>query len=534
VLTVTGANTTLALLYFWLRKYLPDAAWAGPTVLFGLLVVVTFGGLVWATRRADRLPSPPAGERKWLIAAAVGLGLFVAGIGWWAGWGELVRLPWAAFTAAAVGAGLTVFWRSEPVALFGTGVPLVGCGLVTQVNPPAPVDHPHEPPVRVLFETPDYDAVLSGLTVNDRRVYFGVSKQTGFRTAGAVLSVDLGTGRERWRFDADGTLRPVFATPTLGSSGLLVGEGLHADSDCRVFALSTDTGRPKWDKPFQTAGHVEGSPGIIRIESYNQDVCVPAGADGLYRLNARTGLKKWHRTEPGLHVDTAPLADDRFNMRANLHSLAVYVGSGYGWKGVLKVDADTGQVIWRTPTDLRVFGQGFGTPSRVYFGLGSGTLTDDLVAEPDEPPAPAGAVVCLDNNTGAVVWQTGLPRSAHTGLASDGSRVFAACRDGSVYALDHRTGAVVWSRAVGGPFLAAPVVHSHGRLSVVTGDGRYAALNGDTGELHWTCDLSAPLGREVRAGSLVIGPGGERVLVGVGLTNRFNGATAAAIVEISP
>ncbi|MFO0849647.1 MAG: PQQ-binding-like beta-propeller repeat protein [Gemmataceae bacterium] len=517
-LTVTGTNTTLALGYYWLRQCLPDVAWAGPATMFGLLLAVSAGGLVWAVLRAKRLGPSPAGEGKGIAIGAAALGLVVVGIGWWAGWGDLLRLPWAAFAAAAVGAGLAaaVRWKGEAVALAVTALVLAACAGRAGVGSGTTSDRPAA--VRVLFETPDFDQVLSGLTVRDDRVYFGVSKQTGFRAVGAVLAVDLGSGKEVWRFDADGTLRPVYATPWSGNGAVFVGEGLHSDADCRVFRLDMSTGRPTWATPFQTTGHIEGAPSQM-----SGKVFVPAGEDGLYAVDKETGSRVWWHHVPGLHVDTPPVAV------AAPVARTVYAGSGYGAKGVFAVDGDTGAVRWRVPTDLRSFGPAAVLGDRVAFGLGTGTLTEDLAAEPDEPKAPAGAVVCVDVSSGAVVWRRDLPKSVHTPLEQDSHALYAACKDGTVYALDLATGAIKWRQAVGGEFLAGPVRDKEG-VYVVTADGRVARLDRATGEVVWTCDLAARLGRDVRAMSLTAA--GGRLLVGVGLTNRFNGATAAAVVEI--
>lgn len=522
-LAVTGANTTLALLYYWLRRYLPDAAWAGPAVAFGLLLAVTVGGLAWAAVRARRLGRPPAGERQWVAVGAAALGLAVAGIGWWTGWGGLVQLPWAAFTAAAGGVGLAAVahWRGEVAALACTGLVLAACSGRVAVGPGAVADGPAG--VRILFETPDYDQVLSGLAVSGDRIYFGVSKQTGFRSAGAVLAVDRATGREAWRFDDDGTLRPAFATPCVANGAVLAGEGLHSDADCRVYRLSVEAGRPTWARPFQTIGHVEGSPSQM-----GGRVFAPAGEDGIYALDENTGDRVWRHHAPGLHVDTPPvLAASNTGGRS---WMAVYAGSGYGAKGVFALDGDTGAVRWRVPTELRSFGPASFLGNRVAFGLGTGTLTEDLVNEPDEPAAPAGAVVCVDAGTGAVAWRCDLPKSVHTPLAQDSHTLYAACKDGTVYALDRATGAVKWQRAVGGEFLTGPVSGTEG-VCVATADGRVARLDRGAGEVVWACDLAARLGREVRAVSLAPA-GGGRLLVGCGLTNRFNGAAAAAVVEI--
>ena len=102
---------------------------------------------------------------------------------------------------------------------------------------------------------------------------------------------------------------------------------------------------------------------------------------------------------------------------------------------------------------------------KVVYGLGTGNLVEDLSAEAEEgvPPEtrPAGAVVCVEAATGAVVWRYDTPKSVHTALAADARSVYAACQDGSVYALDRATGKLRWRRSLGSALTAGPAVATY-------------------------------------------------------------------------
>src|SRR4029079_1191811 len=72
--------------------------------------------------------------------------------------------------------------------------------------------------------------------------------------------------------------------------------------------------------------------------------------------------------------------------------------------------------------------------------------------------APAGAVVCLEAETGKEVWKYDLSRSVHTPLAADAFSVYATSRDGAVHCLDRRTGKLRWKTTVGVTITAGPAV----------------------------------------------------------------------------
>src|SRR5207237_1277389 len=89
------------------------------------------------------------------------------------------------------------------------------------------------------------------------------------------------------------------------------GEGLHSDSDCRLFTLKKDSGELAWSVP--TASHTEGEPRVVGDRVY---FC--AGDDGLYCVEK--GKVVWHLegATKGRHVDTPP-ADAAAEIRADDH-----------------------------------------------------------------------------------------------------------------------------------------------------------------------------------------------------------------------
>src|SRR5205085_1586296 len=118
----------------------------------------------------------------------------------------------------------------------------------------------HVRPARVVwtFEPTAPGRFDSSPAIDGGRVYVGADLSHGLSAAGAVFALDTGTGREAWRFDDGGALKPVFCPPCVADGRLYVGEGYHEDSGCRLFCLDAATGRKLWE--FPTASHTESGP----------------------------------------------------------------------------------------------------------------------------------------------------------------------------------------------------------------------------------------------------------------------------------
>jgi outer membrane protein assembly factor BamB len=238
-----------------------------------------------------------------------------------------------------------------------------------------------------------------------------------------------------------------------------------------------------------------------------------------------------------LHIDSpVAVANDR-----------VFAGSGYQTLAAFAVNPATGQEVWKRDLPLRSFGPPLVLGKRVHYGLGTGNLTFDLSVEPEpgKPAerAPAGAVVCLDADSGAVVWQRDLDRSVHTQMSGDGRAIYAACRDGWVYALDRTSGAVLWRFNYGAPITTGTAVAAYTKLGLAAAvyatspTGGVYAHDPLSGKVIWSREISRMAMRdaEVMAPPTVVkadADGIERhVYVPVTLTNRTTGAKTAAVAK---
>lgn len=590
-MVIASVNSTTALAYFLFRDngLLPDSSWFAPPAVGVYLLVATSVGTGWAARRYRRSVGEPDATtlptRKELIAiagAAGATGLLVAATAWWAGWPEALypagtptagqppsglgkefTAIFVGLTAGALYAGYRLLTRSvdgdpPPVvrlSLSGETVGLVGvlafsatvwlvtlspdrgtASLTGELGNAGTGDVGAGPKLTdctLLFVTDDYHDVMSSIAVTPMHLYFGVGKQTGFRSGGAVFAVDRASGKEAWRFVPDES-KQVFATPAVSGGRVFAGEGLHRDSGCRLFALDAATGKPVWSEPVATASHTEGTPRVV-----NGKVYFSAGDDGLYCASAADGKVIWHAegASQSLHVDT-PVA---------VAGGRVFAGSGYRTLALFALDAETKAELWRVPVALRSFGPPLVLGDRVAFGLGTGNLGEDLAHDPSEGrPAettPAGLVVCLDTATGKEAWKAEFPKSVHTALAADATTVYAACRDGSVYALDRATGKLRWRRAVGSALTTGPAIATYagGRFTLavyaVSSQGLVACLHPADGRVLWTRDLRAQTGRDVQVYSTPVVATDEagtkrHVFFGAMLTNRNSGAKTAAVFRI--
>ena len=529
-LVVASINSTLALVYWLVQEYLP-ARWAFGLKAFTIyLTLIAAVGLLWAGRRYRRMvaedPSLTNIPNKTEIWSLAGLsafaGLSALGVAWFAGWQwrTNLELPLREFTfigiaifVATLYAGYRYLTRSVDTTPAGTPVDrrlslsgesvglatLVLCGFTflvaggtqstiatgTEVGD-ADVIGPRLLSAKAIeaYEIDDDQKepiraeILSGVVVSGNRVYCGM-RNVGF-PGGRLVCMNPETGELVWSFREK--LKPVFCTPTVVDGKLFCGEGLHEDKDCRMFSVNLADGKPAWEQPFQTGSHTEGAPAVA-----NGKLFFPAGDDGLYAVDTKTGTQRlWHfpgGKERRIHIDAAPAVSGN----------RVFVGSGLYSFVAVALDTETGKELWRTDLKLRSFGAPFVFGKSVFYGVGTGNMVHDVEEYPEEgeklDKEAAGAIVCLDTETGKETWRFDLPRSVHPGLTGDAFSVYATSRDGHVYAIDRKTGKLRWKTGIGSAIMASPAVATTGGMPVavyaVSREGNAVCLNPHSGKVVW-------------------------------------------------
>ena len=524
LLSVLSLDSTLYVLHDWLSPWIGHTWWGSPAALWVAMTVITVAALVWSWRRHlaaleqetlaaavnpdGNSPAPSAtlprrGEQiaLWVLSllglALVGLCLlwhaslldgswrkptFALLLGLWAGTLYVSYLRWssgrggAGRTAppaegvmlavmVAAGAALGLATLPRPAA--------AAADLVTTGDREAAADGSRPVGIVWKFEPQDAGTIASSPLVAGDRVYIAAAHGGVFESYGRVYSLDRASGKEVWRFDNDHGMKQVFSTPCLADGKLFIGEGFHQDSNCRLYCLDAATGKKQWE--FAASSHTESSPCVV-----NGKVYFGAGDDGVFCVDASNGKEVWHY--PGLHVDCNPCVTGG----------RLYAGSGVGdiyrETCLFCLDAATGTVVWRVPADLPVWGSPTLAGKHLFAGLGNGNFlqSDDR---------PAGAVLCLDADSGQTVWRCNAPDGVLDRPGVDRHRVYFGSRDGHCYCVDRRTGKLRWKYDLGSPVVTAPALARAPGCGAVTGvyvaaaGGRVCCLDPETGTADWTLDV---------------------------------------------
>jgi outer membrane protein assembly factor BamB len=529
-ISVLLTQSTIIFLGMLLRYWMGPLWWLTDQNLWIATVLVAWLGLGAAVVRRLRMPTPAS---KPVRVEFIALGsLIVAGIGW-ASY-QYFRLGEQPFTdemgvvviAAVLGMvhlgmrcvggsrGETrpTFLTTEIVFLFGLSSAGVALGgylfggrpanvethaitsdwVMARGNPERtgsldPTDRgPTNPRVLWTFDPAEVRgrySFHSSPTVVDGLLYVGALRQVSALQDGYLFCIDAQSGEEKdraslpmgrrlWRFSANDSLRPVFATPIVAGGRVYIGEGYHQDKSCRLFCLDARDGdRQLWAMP--TTSHVESSPCVVGSRVY-----FGAGDDGLLCVDTdqvevagstRQPRLIWQM--PGFHIDVSPLVVGD----------VVYTGSTVGDRHqdlyALAVSAANGQMIWQKRNELRITGSPAHADGRVFFGLGNGKLGEDA-------DAPQGGVWCLNAADGKELWSIRTGNSVMATPALMNGKVLGACTDGFCYCLDQASGALVWKASMGAPIAASPVA-SGGKVFLLAVDGTLACLDAATGEQLW-------------------------------------------------
>ncbi len=536
-LSVLSVNSTLYILQDWCMRWLVGTWWGTPPALWLTMTLVTLLGILWAWRRhlihqpavqarkeatllapqlsSTEITTAPAPIRKseggWSEVIVLGilgvlcsvalffslrhspgqldllgkmLVIFSAGLG--VATLHALYHRWIVSRSGIVKRGLPgeglLLWTMLLVSIILVPTLRVGthaasnAGILTDEGISTSQAHQHR--VAWRFQ-PKVERcwMASSPSVDGERVYIGVVLPSAFGASGAVYCVDRKTGQELWMFNDGGSMKDVFSSPCIADGRVYIGEGFHQHADCKLYCLDAATGKKLWD--FATSSHTESSPCVAAGKVY-----FGAGDDGLYCLDAATGQKIWHLS--GLHVDANPLVIDN----------RLYGGSGVGdsYKEtqLFCLNADTGEVHWRMPVDLPVWGKPAVQGEYLYAGIGNGNFlasADQL----ENPTKPAGALLCLERATGKRVWRYDVPDGVLARVCVDEELVWFAGRDRQCYCLDRHKGGLRWKTDLGSPVVASPSLTGRGEgkgLYIATSGGMVSRLDPRTGQIDWTFDVN--------------------------------------------
>jgi outer membrane protein assembly factor BamB len=281
-----------------------------------------------------------------------------------------------------------------------------------------------------------------------------------------IYRLDAATGELIQTIDLP---RAGVSSPAIRGPLIIVGEGYHEDSSCRLWAINSRSGGTRGGF-FPTASHVESSPALDGRRAF-----FGAGEDGVFGVGiGDTGAvaRLWH--VPGHHVDSSPVVADG----------TVFAGSVPGdanpQPAVLAIDGKTGYVLWTVPVPLPVIAAPAFDAGHLFVALGNGKLDRDA-------EHPTGAVWCLDGRSGNRPWAVTTTASIYASPVCQGGRVYVVGGDGLCQCLRQSDGSRMWQTPLNVRVVASPIV-SGGAMFVQTQDGTLVKLDADTGREVWRFD----------------------------------------------
>ncbi len=232
--------------------------------------------------------------------------------------------------------------------------------------------------------------------------------------AGAVVRLDLATGKPAWRVSTGRSL-----SGGVGAEGNTVAVGT---SEGEVIALEAGTGAVRW--------RARVSSEVLAAPVISSDIVIVRSADNrLFGLDARDGKRRWvyQRAAQALAVRTpAGLVVSRGNAYAGFPGgklVAVALSNGgLRWEGTVATP--------RGSTELE----------RVADVIGMPWVSDREVCA----VAYQGRIACFDIANGNSHWSREM--SSVSGLGSDGRFLYVSDDKGAVHALDRVNGTSLWKQ----------------------------------------------------------------------------------------
>ena len=224
---------------------------------------------------------------------------------------------------------------------------------------------------------------------------------------------------------------------------------------------------------FDTEKRLFGSPVV------HAGVLYQVGRGTLFALDAETGTLLWSSILPV--VGSTPFVTDK----------SLYVGT---CNGVAAVNSKTGEIIWQV--QLADLPSNPENENPAIFLASSPLVTDTGVImctrenweltftdPPREIPEGTDRAVCLDSETGALVWEYSLDFSAGYSPALVDGKIIINSLDLEV--LDHETGQELWSYPDLWLFETSPVVSGNTLITITKDTGTIFVFDLTTHELLW-------------------------------------------------
>jgi len=246
-----------------------------------------------------------------------------------------------------------------------------------------------------------YDYLHSSPTVEEGTVYVGSADKK-------LYAVDAETGRLRWSFAAQGSIR---SSPAVSGGTVYFGSW-----DGSVYAVSAESGEEVWS--YGTGAPIQGSPAIA-----GGRVIVGSRSARVLALDAASGEVEWtYVLAHGSWVESSPVVKGDI----------VYIGSSDAL-ALLALDARSGAEVWRFKTGGWSWGTPVVTDEVVYIGsISASPYWVDLVS----------GFFAVDRQTGEERWRM-TPEAVEgyviggvfAAPAIDAGIVYVASLDGRIHAI---------------------------------------------------------------------------------------------------
>jgi len=239
------------------------------------------------------------------------------------------------------------------------------------------------------------------------------------------------------------------------SSPAVVGGKVFIGTDATtepIVALDENTGNILWSFWM---GQVWSSPAVGDGKVFISSI------ERLYALEENTGTLIWSYICDFLSSSPA------------FTNGKVFIGSGDAEGKVYCFEADTGEVMWKSPsTEGYILGAPAVSNGKVFIGSGRATLNNKVYA--------------FDQQTGETIWTYTIGDQILSSPSVAYGKVFIASLNRGVYALDEATGNFIWKYETSGIIFGSSPAVAYGKVFIGSGDGKIYALDATTGSLIWT------------------------------------------------
>ncbi len=279
-----------------------------------------------------------------------------------------------------------------------------------------------------------------------------------FTASGNTLyAVELASGKLRWGFTADATVRPADSS----TQGVIYA----ISENGTIYALKTADGKPLWQSSI---------PGPVKVRPVVVGGLIYTGSDdhNVYALNTRDGSVKWKR-QTGDAVEARPVVANG----------VVYVGSND--HNVYALGAVDGSPVWTFTTDGQVYSSAAVGSDSIYIGSDDKNLRKLAISDGHER------------------WHftTGGHVSSSPALTSD--TVYFGSQDGAAYAVPVGGAAhATWRFPTHGSVFSSPIF-ANDMVFVGSSDQNVYAIGTD-GKQRWVFKTGGAVnGRFVVANGVV-------------------------------